>query len=427
MKPQLALLLSVMLTACTVPVSAAHYGGMLSPGFMNLAEDFTMVKSGLAAGEITFTAEDFAKALGTSANGITVTALPPAESGRLLLGDAPVLANQIISREALHMLRFVPEKNCTEASFRFKSGGEYSMDCLLRYTDSVNLAPVISHAAGVSASGLWTQQDIAVYGSLAQNVSDPEGDVLSFEITRYPENGLLRLTNPKNGDYCYTPCDGVTGEDSFSYTVRDEWGNYSEEASVVIEIDKAAASLVFADMDGHWAHNAALVMAAENAMEVDSSGGQLYFRPDEEISREDFLVTVMKALGAGDAEPCATVFDDHAAISPDATGYIARAYNLGIIKGVEENGGLYFKPSGSITRAEAAVILNAILGAEEPDTVPVFADHSSVPAWASGSLYALSNAGILSGTGSGNLSPNATLSRAQTAQILLTVKKYIEG
>ena len=65
----------------------------------------------------------------------------------------------------------------------------------------------------------------------------------------------------------------------------------------------------------------------------------------------------------------------------------------------------------------------AIVGADEPETVPVFADHSSVPAWAQGSLYALSNAGIFTGTGSGNLSPNASLSRAQTAQILLTVKK----
>ena len=409
----------------SVPADASgHYGGMLSPGFMNLAEDVTMVKAGLVSGEITFTAEDFTKALGTIPAGITVTALPPASGGTLFLGDAPVLTNQIISRDALHKLRFVPAKDCTEASFRFKSGGEYSIGCLLRYTDSVNLAPVITNTAAIAA-GLWTQQDITTYGTLS--ASDPEGDPITFEITRYPANGILRLTNPSGGDYCYTPCDGVTGEDSFSYVVRDSWGNYSEEVSVIIDIDKAAADLVFADMDGHWAHNAALVMAAENAMDVKSVGGELYFRPDEEISREDFLVTVMKALGAGEVEPCATVFADHAEISAEATGYIQHAYRLGIVKGVEENGGRYFKPTGSITRAEAAVILNAILGAEEPDTVPVFADQSSVPAWAQGSLYALSNAGIFTGTGSGNLSPNAALSRAQTAQILLTVKKYIAG
>ena len=435
MKPCSVLVLIAGLLVTAGPVDAGpYYGGMLSPGVMNLAEEFTMVKSGLAAGEICFTAEDFAKALGTAMDSITVTALPPASAGKLLLGDAPVLANQIISREALHKLRFVPDNACTEASFRFKSGGEYSVDCLLRYTDSVNLAPAVTSASadGTAAAAqtsavpeLWTQRDIAVYGSLSPSVRDPEGDSLLFEITRYPENGILRLTNPQNGDYCYTPCDGVTGEDSFSYTVRDEWGNYSGEVSVVVEIDKAAADLVFADMDGHWAHNAAIVMAAENVMEIETSGGSLYFRPDEEISREDFLVTVMKSLGAGEIEPCSTSFADHGDISPEATGYVRRACNLGIIKGIPEDGNLYFRPAESITRAEAAVILNAILGAEEPETVPVFADQSSVPAWARGSLYALSNAGIFSGTGAGNLSPNASLSRAQTAQILLTVKKYI--
>lgn len=430
MKRICGILFSALLLA--IPASASsHYGGMLSPALMNLSEEVTMVKSGLVSGDITFTSDDFRRALGGTLDSITVTALPPQSSGTLLLGDAPVLANQIISGEALNKLRFVPGTDCTEASFRFKSGGEYSIDCILRYTDSVNLAPTIAStgdvAAGVSRNSfhLWTQQDISAYGSLS--ASDPEGDPLTYEITRYPENGLLRLTNPSSGDYCYTPCDGVTGEDSFSYVVRDEWGNYSEEASVVIEIEKAAADLVFADMDGHWAHNAALVMAAENAMDVETVNGELYFRPDEEITREEFLVTVMKALGAGEIEPCVTVFADQSEMDAESTGYVARAYNLGIIKGIQGDDGLYFKPTNSITRAEAAVILNAIIGAEEPETVPVFADNSSVPTWARGSLYALSDAGIFSGTGSGNLSPNASLSRAQTAQILLTVKKYIEG
>jgi len=423
--------LAAVVSATPASASAySYYGGMLSPALMNLSADCGMVKSGLVAGEISFTAEDFTRALGTEPASVTITALPPQSSGTLYLGDAPVLANQIISRDSLHKLTFVPAKDCTEASFRFKSGGEYSIDCVLRYTDSVNLAPVLLRSYDTPyavETALWTQQDISTYGSLSSTVSDPEGDALTFEITRYPENGLLRLTNPSSGDYCYTPCDGVTGEDSFSYVVRDEWGNYSEEASVLIDIDKAAADLVFADMDGHWAHNAALVMAAENAMEVDTVGGALYFRPNDEISREDFLVTVMKALGAGEAEPCMTVFADHTAMEPESTGYVARAYNLGIIKGVQEDDGLYFRPANSITRAEAAVILNAILGIEEPDTVPVFADTQSVPAWARGSLYALSDAGIFTGTGAGNLSPNASLSRAQTAQILLTVKKYING
>lgn len=417
---------AALLACLGVPSYAyTYYGGMLSPAMVNLAEEVTLVKSGLVSGDIVFSPQDFTKAVGGRVESVTVTALPSQSCGTLTFDSAPVAANQMISSESLGKLKFTPASGCTEASFRFKANGEYSMVCLLRYTDSVNSAPVIAQSVQTSAGnddGIWTQRDISVFGAL--DAFDPEGDALKFEIVKYPENGILQLLNKERGDFKYTPCDGVVGEDSFTYTVCDEWGNYAGEAAVSVKIEKEAADLVFADMDEHWAHNAALVMAADRAMDFETRGSLVYFRPDEEISREDFLVTVMKALGAGDVPPAKTVFADDGDISENASGYTARAYELGIIKGRKENGELYFRPAESITRAEAAVILNSIIGASEPDTVPVFADNTAVPAWARGALYALSDAGIFTGTGSGYLSPNMHLSRAQTAQILLTVKKY---
>jgi len=92
-----------------------------------------------------------------------------------------------------------------------------------------------------------------------------------------------------------------------------------------------------------------------------------------------------------------------------------------------EDGLLCFNPKDNITRAEAAVILNAIVGAESPDVVPVFADSGTVPAWAKSSIYALTSVGVLSGTGNGNFSANEAVSRAEVAQMLLTVKKlYVD-
>lgn len=413
----LTLLIPLAISFAT-PADAAETG-LLSPALRHLAEETCMIRSGLVSGEITFTSDDFERAVGCSPESITITALPPAADGTLYYGNMPAAVNQTLRMPSISQLRFVPADGCTESSFRFKADGDYSIACLLRYSDSVNSAPVIAPTDTVIP--VWTQQDITTYGTLT--ATDPEGDKLTYEIINYPEKGIIEITDPSDGDYRYTPCSGIRGEDSFSYVVRDEWGNYSEKATVFIDIDEAAADLVFADMDGHWAQNAALVMAADGVMDVDSSGGMLYFRPEEEMTREEFLVTVMKTLGAGEIEPCSTVFADNSAISAEASGYIARAYDLGIIKGSDEGGLLCFKPKENVTRAEAAVILNAIIGAEEPDVVPVFADSNAVPAWARGSLYALSNAGVFKGTGSGNISPNDILNRAQTAQILLTVKK----
>lgn len=406
------------LSATLATSSEAVSSTLLSPALRHLAEDTCMIRSGLVTGEIAFTSDDFERGIGCETEAITITALPPSTDGTLYYGTMPVSVNQTLRLSGVSQLRFVPMNGCTESSFRFKTDSEYSLACILRYTDSVNASPIISTEGVVEA---WTQQDIATYGTLS--ATDPDGDALTFEIVRYPAKGIIEIMDASTGDYRYTPCNGLRGEDSFVYTVRDTWGNYAEEATVVIDIDKAAADLVFADMTDHWAYNAALVMAAEGAMELDASGGLLYFHPEEKMSREDFLMTVMKSLGSGEIEPCSTIFADDSAISTEASGYIARAYDLGIIQGADENGSLCYKPKEVITRAEAAVILNNIIGAEEPETIPVFADGSTVPTWAQGSMYALSAAGIFKGTGSGNISPNDVLNRAQTAQILLSVKK----
>ncbi len=409
--------------ACVILLSSsavsADSGGMLSPALSVISQEHTMIKSGLVSCNIIFSENDFDLNVGGDIDYITVTALPPASHGTLMYADSPVSVNQTISSTGLSKLEFIPSSGCTSSSFRFRAGQDYSIECVLKFTDSVNLAPTIEEKESYTA--VWTQCDISTYGTLTGH--DPDGDDITFEVIRYPENGILQITDPSSGDYVYTPCDGIMGEDSFVYVVRDEWGNYSDTREVIVDIDKAASDLVFADMDGHWAHNAAIVMASENAMEADVVSGELYFRPDEEITREDFLVTVMKALGSGEIEQCVTVFADNDEISAKASGYINRAYELGIIKGSRDNGLLCFNPKDKITRAEAAVILNAIIGAEVPETVPVFADSSSVPAWAMGSIYALTDAGVFNGTGSGKISANEYLNRAQTAQILLMVKK----
>lgn len=423
MKRFLYAALAVLLLIQAFVTVHAYTTNLLSPALTVLSQNETMIKSALVAKDIEFTELDFKRAVGCSVDSITITALPPSSAGTLTFDGAPVSVNQVIKSSGIHKLKFSPSSvSCAETSFRFKASGEYSIACVLKFTDRVNLAPVITSDSEIIE--VWTQKDISTYGTL--RASDPENDSLIYEIVKYPEKGLLNITNKNNGDYVYTPCDGVTGEDSFTYVVRDEWGNYSSESTVFIDIDKAVCELVFADMEDHWAYNAALVMAADNAMEIESSGGKLYFNPDEKINREDFLVTVMKALGAGEIEPSATVFFDNDKISKEASGYVARAYDLGIIKGNSDNGTLCFNPLDTITRAEAAVILNAIVGADEPDVLPVFADNDSVPVWARSSIYALTEAGIFKGTGSGYISPNEVLSKAETAQILMNIKKLFD-
>ena len=391
----------------------------LSPGLSHLASQTEMIVSGLVAGDIRFTEEDFVNAVGAAFDSLTVTALPPVSDGKLMFGGAPVAVNQRIAADSLDSLRFAPEPGCEKSSFRFRTAGDYSISCLLRWTEKTNSAPVTQTAGSDAAVSVWTQCGIGAYGILPG--SDPDGDAVIFEVTDYPAKGLLTLS--KNGRYCYTPFEGAKGGDSFRYVVRDEWGHYSAPREVPVSVEKCASSLVLSDMEGHWAHNAALVMASENAMTLRYDDGKLCFDPELEVSREDFVVTVMKALGAGEVKPASTPFADDGEISEKASGYIARACSLGLIRGSGGKNGNVFRPKDPVTRAEAAVILNAIVGAEETDTVTVFADSSSVPVWARSSLSALASAGIFSGDGSGAISADSVMTRAQVAELLLRVRR----
>ena len=414
-----ALSAAVISVVLTISANAMYTAAMLSPALAVISEEYTMVKSGLVSGDIVFSQGDFKKAVGADFDSVTITSLPLPGDGKLTYNGTEVVLNQTLSSSSLSCLRFTPASGSHEGSFRFKAMGEYSTECILRYTDTVNLAPTAANASDDVA--VWTQKDITVFGKLAG--FDPDGDAITFEITKLPAKGVVILNDKEGGGYTYTPCDGVTGSDTFSYVVRDEWGNYSEESTVIVTVDKCGCDLVFADMDGHWAHNAALVMAENKAMDFEYTDSGIFFDPDSNITREEFLVCVMKILGAGEIEPCATVFADDAEITEEASGYVQRAYSLGIINGREKDGKLFFEPTATINRAEAAVILNSIIGESEPEVYPVFADADSVPAYARGSLYALSTVGIFRGNGDGNIAANKPLNRAETAQICLSVKK----
>ena len=84
---------------------------------------------------------------------------------------------------------------------------------------------------------------------------------------------------------------------------------------------------------------------------------------------------------------------------------------------------MHFDPKEPITLAEAAVIINKILGTKVTTSLTVFSDDSEIPSWARGAIESLTEAGILKKS-EGKISPNSPLTKAQTAQIILALLKY---
>ena len=104
---------------------------------------------------------------------------------------------------------------------------------------------------------------------------------------------------------------------------------------------------------GEWYYSAVETARAHDVM--DGAGA---FRPLDYISREEMAVMLVRALGydtlAQDLSSLSLPFTD----VKNNAGYIAIAYDIGMIKGVAgPNGQLKFLPTHSATREEAAAML----------------------------------------------------------------------
>ena len=399
----------------TAAISASAAGSELSPGIGVIAAGAGMTKSGLKNTDVRFAKEDFTAALGLEPSTVTFTSLPPASDGTLYLSSVPVAVNQTVSGRNLSLLKFIPTNGTDKSSFRFTTDRTYSVECTVRLTDVANRAPAANmKESAAPASLVRTQRDVTCTGKLSG--ADPDGDRLTFEITKYPEHGIIILTDKEAGTFRYTPYEGNTGTDSVSYRVFDEYGNYSDEAKITIKTDKRVVDAELCDMNEHWGYNAALYALGDKSMAAIRRNGELYFMPDEAMTREAFLATVMKSLGAPALSEKRTVFADDGEISGKYSGYVDAAEKLGIVQGTETDGKLCFRPKEVITRAEAAVILNRIVGAKTVDAAANNSD-GAIPAWAAQDVSALSEKGIMSGD---DLSSPVT--RAQAAQMLYNVK-----
>ena len=85
---------------------------------------------------------------------------------------------------------------------------------------------------------LRTYRNVSVGGRL--KAFDPDGDVVSYSITTDPVKGSIELE--ENGCFVYTPGENKRGRDYFGYKAMDSEGNLSQEATVIIRIEKQKSS-----------------------------------------------------------------------------------------------------------------------------------------------------------------------------------------
>ncbi|MBQ7827730.1 MAG: S-layer homology domain-containing protein, partial [Clostridia bacterium] len=330
----------------------------LTPGLHVIAYDTPIILSGNIGENIQFSAEVFDDYNGYVPSTVKIISLPDSEAGTLIYNTEPAKEGQSISVLSLSSLYYdtISEK---DAEFMISADNSNIIRCLIRQKDTENNKP---HAEDINAVTTFTRLDTPVAGYM--NGSDADGDELSYEVVSGPAKGILSVVNNITGKYVYEPYMGLSGNDSFTYRVRDSYGSYSDTVRVNISIDDKK-TVAYNDTNDSFYASAVNDVVDRGIMQTSNSADGEYFNPNEPVSRIDFLIMTMKSMGAGDPNPVNnTPFYDDITLTDEEKGYLSAAYELGIINGSSENGKLIFNPDEAVTGAAASVILNGILGLE---------------------------------------------------------------
>lgn len=398
----------------------------ISPGIFVVAERGGMAKAGLRGSELVFNRSDFSRALNVSrVSEITLTSVPPASEGKLLVGNTVLCEGQTVSGSNISLISFraaSPEVGLT--SFRFSpDGAAYDLECTLYFLDEPNYAPTVSIAPAASLD-VSTYENVTHFGKLS--AYDSDGDECYFEIISQPKNGIVVMSNIGSGEYVYIPDEGYVGRDKFCYVAHDKYGNYSASAEVSVSVSRVALASSFSDMQDSDAHAAAIRMTEEGIMSGTQIGDGYYFQPSRAVSRSEFVVLAMQTLGIKEVNSLrVTDFADDSDIPTSMKGYVAAAYELEYIEGSFVDGKRCFLPNENITRAEAAVIVGRMLEVATPVIKPEIADGEEIPAWAESSVYSLCSLGLLDTEG-GEVRATDVMSRADTAKLLSAMMNVAE-
>lgn len=388
-----AILLIVALTVGGIAVFADFGSGLAA-----MADGTEIIKTAISGKKIVFSDVDFKQGLCiTDFDKIEITAVPESNQGVLMLAGRRVGIGTVIKRKNIGALVFIPaSRDVSECRFKFKtddyaSGAE--VDFVLKFTEKVNYAPTVSQK---NEGTLTTQREVKVWGMM--RAEDSEADALEYLVISYPKVGALTVLDKKTGEFLYTPPTDYTGEVSFTFVARDEWGNFSKPEKVEIKVTERMSEVEYEDLKDHRDYNAAIALTAIGAADGRLIGDGVYFMPEDKVTIAEFVTMAMKCAGiSADKSLTATYFDDDADIPTPMKSYIATAQKYGIVQGKFENGGLFLRPNAPITRYEAAMIMSALVVGGSDAVLPTFSDGDTLPVWAEEAVAKMCAMGIFDG------------------------------
>ncbi|SDT13642.1 S-layer homology domain-containing protein [Paenibacillaceae bacterium GAS479] len=161
------------------------------------------------------------------------------------------------------------------------------------------------------------------------------------------------------------------------------------------------------DIKGHWAEQQ-LQLWVDSGWLSGYGDGKL--RPDQPVKRSELAALINRAYGKEATAASALAFKD---VKKESWDYstVATAVYAGYVNGYEDG---TFRPSGKVTRQEAAVMLAKASDVEgSAGAESTFIDKDALGVWSRSYVAALASQGILGGYPDGSFRPAGQLTRAE--------------
>lgn len=278
----------------------------------------------------------------------------------------------------------------------------------------------VSSAAADSLTVVWIPYSLEDYNSY-----DNDYDYFWDDRWQYRECVVL-------GGYVNTA----------SRTITVPFGKKGFGTYAVFNVTREFTDLLDTNQNLAWARNYVLPLWAKGVMEKNGAGEDF---GNDDITREEFTVAIVKAMGIPVEEnlncPFEDLDSDHLEIYRHRN-YILTAAKNGIIYGFPTDNGLMFKPQENLTREQAATIIARVAGLKVSDNetataaamAKTFYDYSQNPSvfgsWASPYVYAAYQAGFVQGYPVTvdkktlyEFKPKNTLTRTEAAKLIYMLMK----
>lgn len=317
--------------------------------------------------------------------GICVTGLPDSDTGTVMLGTRVICIGDILTDEQVSQMTFVPLKTQTDTEAVLTYLPIYEDRVAQTATMKLCIRGKTDHAPVAEDQAMETYKNLP--NSAPLKVTDPEGEALTYTVTRQPKRGTVEID--ETGNFTYTPKKNKVGTDSFTYTATDPAGNVSREATVTITVLKPADARQYADTVGSNCRFEAEWLKNTGLFTGETIADQLVFHENATVSRGEFLALAMKVLNIPiDDTDTTAVYEDEIPIWLQP--YLAAALRSGLMNGWSST---TFGAADTVTGNDAAVILQNALDLSV-STAALETVDEEIPDWAAVAVAAMAENGI---------------------------------